>query len=267
LRDGSFLESGSPDRGPNSLLLTGRVAFITGAQQGIGLEIALAFARAGADVAVNYLDDATAANRAVETIRAAERRGVAIPGDVSHLDQINSMVASTVEQLGAVDIWVNNAAVYPRSKALELSEEEWDEVVDINLKGSFFGAQAAARRMVAQSRPGAIINMSSVAMQGAINGAHYSSTKGGVVSMTRTLALELAPHGIRVNAIAPGLIDTAQPRVALSDGEIEAIGRATPLGRVGMPGDIANAALFLASDASSFITGQVLHVNGGMYMP
>jgi 3-oxoacyl-[acyl-carrier protein] reductase len=148
-----------------------------------------------------------------------------------------------------------------------MTESDWDYVLDINLKGTFFCAQAAARLMVERGRPGVIISMASQAIRGAPRGVHYTASKGGVVAMTRAMALELAPHAIRVNAIAPGLTDTAQPRYGHSEDELAAMGRAVPLGRMGTVEDIAAAAVFLASDEARYVTGQTIHVNGGSYMP
>src|SRR5881296_497015 len=162
--------------------LTGKVALVTGAQQGIGPASAAA------------------------------------------------MVAQVVDELGGIDVLVNNAGVYPRVPLLEMRESDWDLVLDVNLKGGFFCAQAAARAMVAGRRRGSVINMASQAIRGAVRGVHYSASKGGVVAMTRAMALELAPHRIRVNAIAPGLTDTAQPRYGNSEEELAAMARAVPLG-------------------------------------
>jgi len=177
------------------------------------------------------------------------------------------MVAQVQSELGGLDVLVNNAGVYPRVPFLEMRESDWDHVVDVNLKGGFFCAQAAARAMVAAGRRGSIINMASQAVRGAVRGVHYSASKGGVVAMTRATALELAPHGIRVNAIAPGLTDTAQPRYGNNEAELAAMASAVPLGRMAQPDDIAAVAVFLASDDARHITGQTVHVNGGSYMP
>jgi NAD(P)-dependent dehydrogenase (short-subunit alcohol dehydrogenase family) len=247
--------------------LRGKIALVTGAQQGIGRGIALAFAREGADVAVNYLDDRAAAEKVIREVCAAGRRAVLVQADVARPTDAQTMVAQVLSELGGLDVLVNNAGVYPRVPFLEMRETDWDLVLDVNLKGGFFCAQAAARAMVAAGRRGSIINMASQAIRGAVRGVHYSASKGGVVAMTRATALELAPHGIRVNAIAPGLTDTAQPRYGNNEEELAAMARAVPLGRMAQPDDIAAVAVFLASDDARHVTGQTVHVNGGSYMP
>jgi NAD(P)-dependent dehydrogenase (short-subunit alcohol dehydrogenase family) len=246
--------------------LKGRVALVTGAQQGIGRAIALAFAHEGADVVVNYLDDLAAAERVAADARKTGVRALVVQGDVSRVDHGQALVARAVQELGGLDILVNNAGVYPRSPFLDLSEREWDFVLDVNLKGSCFCAQAAARAMIAGGRRGSIINLSSSSVRGQPRGVHYTASKGGVITMTRTMALELAPHGIRVNAIAPGTTDTAQPRGGNTEEELVAMAKTIPLGRIAQPEDIASVAVFLAGDESRHMTGQTLHVNGGLLM-
>jgi NAD(P)-dependent dehydrogenase (short-subunit alcohol dehydrogenase family) len=249
--------------------LQDKVALVTGAQQGIGAAIALALASEGADVAINWLDNQADAEAVAQGVRSQGRRAALIKANVGKLPEVEAMVAEAARQLGPIDILVNNAGVYPRVKFLEMRESDWDYLIDINLKGGFFAAQAVARTLVAANKPGVIINLSSQAVRGAVRGVHYSTSKGGVVSMTRAMALELAPHNIRVNAIAPGTTDTAQPRYGNTDAELIEMARTTiPLGGTLLkPDQIARTAVFLASDESSAVTGQVLHVNGGSYMP
>ncbi|ONG58976.1 hypothetical protein BKE38_00605 [Pseudoroseomonas deserti] len=240
---------------------------VTGAQQGIGRAMALAFAATGADVAVNYLDDADAAEAVCAEIRARGRRAVALPGDVREVATARALVQQASEALGVPEVLVNNAGIFPRVPFLAMEEAEWDAVLDVNLKGSAFCGQAAARAMVAAGLPGCIINLSSGAVRGNPLGAHYASSKAGLIGLTRSMALALAPHNIRVNAIAPGLTDTAQPRFGNDEAELADMARALPLGRMGRPEEIAAMAVYLASAAAGWVTGQVYHINGGSYMP
>jgi len=245
----------------------GTVALVTGGQQGIGRAVALALAREGADVVLNYLDDRGAAEGVAKDVRAAGRRCLLLQGDVSRARDVTALVEAAEQGIGPIDTLVNNAGIFPRSAFLDLAEAEWDRVHGVNLKGSFLAAQAVARRLVARRASGAIINLaSSAAYRSSPRGVHYVASKAGVVGLTRAMALELAPHGIRVNAIAPGLTDTAQPRDGNTEAEVQAMARQVPLGRMGQPDDVAAVAVFLASADARHVTGQVIHVNGGAYL-
>lgn len=246
---------------------TGKVVLVTGAQQGIGSAMSVEFAMAGADVAINWLDDQAAAERVVDQVRSRGRRAILVKADVARLDQVRSMASQVERELGPIDVLINNAGVFPRVAFLEMTESDWDHVLAVNLKGACFCAQAVAKAMVGAERPGVIINLTSgAAFRSSPKGVHYVASKGGVLSMTRAMALELAPYRIRVNAIAPGLTDTAQPRYGSSEVELAEMARAIPLGRMARSEEIARAAAFLASDDAGFVTGQTLHVNGGSYL-
>ena len=245
--------------------LLDKTAVVTGAQKGIGRAAALALAGAGANVVVNYLDDENAAAEIISEIEGMGRQAAVAKGNVANREDITTMM-DAAEAFGGVDILVNNAGIFPRVDFLSLSEEDWDKVMDVNLKAGFFCMQGAARRMVAKGRGGGIINLSSsAAFTGPPLGVHYGASKGGVIGMTRAAASALAEHDIRVNAIAPGLTDTAQPRDGMTEEEIVEAANATPLGRLSLPEDIANTVVFLASDDSRQMTGQLMHVNAGQH--
>ena len=246
--------------------LKDKVAFVTGAQQGIGAAIAVELAREGADIVINWLDDEAAAANVADQVRAMGRRAALVQGNVGTVAGARHIVEEAYAAFGKLDVLVNNAGIYPRTKFLDLTEETWDITHSVNLKGSAFCGQAAAHKMILGKQGGVIINIASVAASGSVNGAHYAASKGGVISLTRGMALELAEYGIRVNGIAPGLVDTAQPRYGMTEDEIAASGAASPLGRVGTATEIAGVAVFLASDLSSYMTGEVVQANGGAYM-
>ncbi|WP_187264852.1 SDR family NAD(P)-dependent oxidoreductase [Homoserinibacter sp. GY 40078] len=246
--------------------LEGRTALVTGAQQGIGRATAIALADAGARVALNVLDEPEGI-RVAEEIRA--RGGVAfvIAGDLARVPTASEIVESCVDAWGRLDILVNNAGVFPRRAFLDIDDELWDRVLAVNLRSAAFVGQAAARAMIAGGEGGSIVNLSSSAVRGQPLGAHYAASKAGVDALTRTMALELAPHGIRVNALAPGLTDTAQPREANSPETLQALAEKIPAGRMGTADEMGQLIALLASDAFAYVTGQVLHANGGTFMP
>ena len=243
------------------------MAIVTGAGQGIGRALALGLAAEGAAVLAT---DVVGAN-AEETARLAGAAGgqaAAATVDVSDGSQASGMVRTALDRFGRLDILVNNAGVFPRATALEMDEATWDLVLGVNLKGTFLCSQAAARSMVEQGWGGRIVNVASVAaFRPAARAVHYGASKAGIVALTRNLAFELAPHRITVNALAPGLTDTAQPRYGMTEDEIAAAGAQVPLGRMAQPEDMVPTVLFLCSDAAGYVTGQTHHVNGGTWMP
>lgn len=243
--------------------LEGKSALVTGANQGIGAAIARLLQAQGARVAVNY--PAPQFREAAEKV--AGETGFAVQADVSKVSEIRSMFDVVSERFaGQLDILVNNAGIFPRNLVMEMDEETWDAVLGVNLKGTFFCAQSAAKLMIPRNS-GAIVNITSgAALSSSPNSTHYAASKAGIVSVTKGLAKTFAPHGIRVNAVAPGITDTAQPRYGMTEDEIYSAGANTPLGRIGEPEDIANVVLFLVSDLSSYMTGQTLFVNGGSGM-
>lgn len=246
--------------------LKDKVAIITGARKGMGKSHALVLAKAGAKVVVSDISEEDCQN-VVKEIEKTGGEALAVKCDVSKKEEIETMVEKTIEKFGRIDILVNNAGIFQLKPFLELTEEEWDRTLDINLKGYFLCAQAVAKEMIKQ-KSGVIINVASVAMGqqgvGLPNSVHYCASKGGVVGMTESLAIELAPYNIRVNAIAPGLIETPMINPIKSDPKaIEAMLTRIPLHRAGKPEEISNAVLFLASEKSSYMTGSTVVIDGG----
>lgn len=264
-----------PDLSPFDL--TDKVALVTGASRGIGRGVAVGLARAGADVAVNYHQPATAefgrdnesdAKAVVEEIVALGRRAVAIVADVSDETQVASMVTNAVEELGGIDIVVNNAGICPFHDFLTMPTELLDRVFDTNLRGTYVVSQAAARVMVEQGRGGRIIAISSIsALVGGAQQTHYTPTKAGMHSLMQSLAIALGPHGITCNSLLPGAILTDINAADLADPvKRQAFDDRVPVGRLGEPIDLAGPAVFLASSAASYVTGASLLVDGGMYV-
>ena len=244
--------------------LQGKTALVTGAAQGIGRAIAVALAKAGADVAVSDVNG----EKASETAKEIEAMGVKafpITGNVADSVSAAAMVDEAAARFGKLDILVNNAGITRDNLIMRMKEEEWDLVIDVNLKGSFNCAKAAIKHM-SKARRGTIINIASiVGAMGNAGQANYVASKAGLIGLTKTIAREYASRNITANAVAPGFIDTAMTQ-ALPEKVREELLKQVPLGRLGTPEDIAAAVKFLASDAAAYITGQVIHVNGGMYM-
>lgn len=245
--------------------LKDRVAIVTGAGQGIGKALALGLSREGAKVVIAdiHQDNAVAVK---DEIRAAGAIASAIATNVSDEMSVEAMVENCIEEFGKIDILINNAGIFPVSSVEEMQEEEWDRVIGTNLLGAFLSSKAVASKLIKQES-GRIISISSGrAFQGAKNAAHYASSKAGIIGFSKALALELAPHRITVNVICPGITDTAQPRGHQTEEQIYAQAQKIPLGRIGQPEDLVGTAVFLASDAAAFITGQTIIVNGGSIM-
>ncbi len=247
------------------MLLDGKCALVTGASRGIGRAVALKLAAEGAKVALNFAGNEAAANEVRQEIEAAGGQAILVKADVANEAAVQEMVQKTADAFGRIDILVNNAGITRDGLLARMKEEDWDAVLSTNLKGVFLTTKAVAKLMMKQ-RAGRIVNMASVVgVTGNAGQANYSAAKAGVIGFTKTVAKELASRGVTANAVAPGFIDTDMTSV-LSDKAKEAALSGIPLGRMGTPEDIADAVLFLVSDQASYITGQVLHVDGGMVM-
>jgi 3-oxoacyl-[acyl-carrier protein] reductase len=247
------------------LSLAGKAALVTGASRGLGRAIAVALGEAGAAVAVGFATNAEPAAETAARLRAAGAEAVLVQGDVSQPTEAERIVQETVAAFGAIDILVNNAGITRDTLALRLSEEDWDAVLDTNLKGAFFCAKAALRTMV-RRRQGRIINITSVVgLMGNAGQANYAAAKAGMIGLTKALAREVGSRGITVNAIAPGFIDVGMTE-ALTEQQRSAVLGQIPLGRFGAAHDVAALAVFLASDAAGYLTGVTIPVDGGLAM-
>ncbi len=245
--------------------LSGKVAVVTGSSKGIGAAIALAYAKAGADVAINYGRDHEGAEKIVNQITELGRKSKAYSADVSDAEQVKTMMDSIYEDFGKIDILVNNAGITRDTLLMRMKEDDWDRVVDINLKGVFLFTKAVTKKMM-KKRSGKIINITSVVgLVGNPGQANYTAAKAGVIGFTKTVAREFGSRGIQANAIAPGYILTKMTETLPEEAK-ETMLNSIPLGRFGKAENVADLALFLASDKSDYITGQVFNVDGGMVM-
>lgn len=245
--------------------LTGRVALVTGASRGIGRAVAVTLAGAGAAVIVNYRENAAAAEQTVATITAAGGQATAVQADVAQAADVERLVKATLAAYGRLDILVNNAGVTRDTLILRMKDDDFDQVINTNLRGTFLCTRAALRPMGKQ-RGGRIINLASViGLIGNAGQANYAAAKAGIIGFTRATAREMASRGITVNAVAPGFIETEMTG-ALGDETRKAILESIPLGRFGQPEEVAGLICFLASDAAAYITGQTFAVDGGMVM-
>jgi 3-oxoacyl-[acyl-carrier protein] reductase len=248
------------------LRLEGQVALVTGAGRGIGAAIAVLFGRLGARVAVNYRDDEGSAEATAHAVREAGAQAVVLRADVSRPAEADRLIAETEAALGPLDILVVNQGIWRRADIAEMTQDEWNETLSVNLGGAYALCHHAARRMLPRRR-GVVVTIASTAGQrGEAHYSHYAASKGALIAFTKSLAAELAPHGIRVNGVAPGWVLTDMSRVALT-GETgqESLAR-IPLGRPGTPEEIAGPVAFLASDLASYLYGEILSVNGGAVM-
>ena len=245
--------------------LNDKTAIVTGARRGIGRAIALALAGQGANVVVSDISQEDCQTVAHE-IEGLGRKGLAIKCDVSSSGDVEAMVKRTVAKFGRVDILINNAGIIAYKPFLELTDDDWEKTLNVNLKGQFLCARAAGKEMV-KNKQGRIINIASISSGGCGIAfpliAHYTASKGGVMGLTKALALELTPQGINVNAICPGAIDTAMAEGAKESGQLEKVLARVPKGRLGRPEEIADLAVFLASDESEYISGAAIVIDGG----
>ena len=246
--------------------LENKVAAVTGSSLGIGRSIALAFAREGASVAINYRSHPEEGQEAVEEIEKNGGKAISVQADVSEPDGVKRLIEQTVNEFGRLDVMVNNAGIEQKIPFLETPLEAWEKVISVNLTGVWLGCQEAARQMVSQGNGGRIINVSSVHEDLAMpTNSPYCAAKGGVRMLMRTIAVELAPHGITVNNIAPGAIETPiNKNLDEHPEQRQELLKEIPLGKIGQPEDVASMAVYLASDASSYSTGSTFFVDGGL---
>lgn len=244
--------------------VSGKTVLITGGSRGIGYSIAGAFVKQGSNVVISSRSEGTL-NDAVQSLGGSEGQITAIPSDVSQMDSVQELISKTIDTYGTLDVVINNAGITRDNLMLRMSEDDWDSVIDINLKGTFWCTKIASRQMLKQ-RAGTIINISSVVgVTGNPGQVNYAASKSGILGLTKSAAQELASRNITVNAIAPGYIETEMTD-KLNEKQRDELTTRIPLSRIGSPADIAGLAIFLASPAASYITGQVFRVDGGMVM-
>lgn len=245
--------------------LTGKNCLVTGGSRGIGKSIALFLANAGANVAITYARSADAADEVVKQIEEIGSKGASYQADATQYSKAEEVINSVVEQWGSLDVLVNNAGITKDNLILRMSEDQWDDVITTNLKSIFNYSKAATKPMM-RARGGSIINIGSVVgISGNAGQSNYAASKAGIIGFTKSFAKELASRNIRANVVAPGYILTEMTE-KLSDKVLDSIKQETPLGRAGNPDEVSNVVAFLASDASSYITGEVIRVDGGMAM-
>ncbi len=247
-------------------ILEGKKAVVTGSSRGIGKGCAVTLAQCGADVVVNYVQSPKKAEDTVAKIKDLGRESFAVKADISKEKDVNHLFKKVIKEFGKIDILVNNAGIHQHLKTWELSLKDWERVINVNLTGVFLCSKEAVIHMK-EARSGSIVNISScVAFTGTDHEIHYASTKSGIIGFTKSLALEAAPYRIRVNAVAPGFIATDMVLPLITDEERKTLESEIPLARLGEPEDIGAAVAFLASDFASYMTGETIHVNGGLIM-
>ena len=252
----------------NYLDLSGKIALVTGASSGIGAATAVTLSGLGAQVAIGYHQNQKGVEEVQRGIAASGGKAIVIQADVRQADEVRSLVKRATEQLGPIDILVNNAgSLVERMKILETNETRWDEIMNLNLKSAMLCSQAVAKSMM-ERKSGAIINVVSIAGRngGGPGAGAYATAKGGLITLTKSLAKELAPFGIRVNGVSPGVVDTPFHEVFSTPEMIRSFVAQIPIGRIGKPVEIAKVIAFLASDAASYVVGEIIEVNGGQLM-
>ncbi|MHC2995349.1 MAG: 3-oxoacyl-[acyl-carrier-protein] reductase [Candidatus Atribacteria bacterium] len=246
--------------------LSGKVALITGSARGIGKAIALELANHGANIVINDILTENEINKTLEEVKQSSNKAIGIRADITKLDEVESMVKEIINKFGKVDILINNAGITRDSLLIRMKEEDWDAVININLKGTFNCSKAVAKYMMRQKKGGKIVNISSViGLIGNVGQTNYAASKAGIIGLTKSMAKELALRNINVNAIAPGFIETDMTK-KLPEKVRQDLQQQIPLKRLGIVEDVAKAVYFLVSDAANYITGQVINVDGGMVM-